>query len=117
MWVGILYLTSDAGVNQVRDAYAKNRSLMRAFAMELLEWWDSRLRETNSEELRLDELDLELLAKAHEDATTAEAAREIGITFSRAKARYENLYKKLDVRTRRQAVEKAIALGLLKGSS
>jgi DNA-binding CsgD family transcriptional regulator len=113
-WVGVLYLPTAESDEYVRELYPKHRSLMRAFALELLEWWDQRLRETRADELRLDELDLELLVRAYENATNEDAAKEIGITFSRVKARYERLYTKLGVTSKREAVEKAIALGLLK---
>ena len=113
-WVGVLYLPSGESDDYVRELHRKHRSLMRAFALELLEWWDERLRDTSAEELRLDQLDLDLLLKAYEDATTEQAAKEIGVTFSRVKARYEKLYAKLGVTSKREAVQKAVSLGLLK---
>ena len=113
-WVGILYLPTNRDDDYVRPVYAKQRNLMRAFALELLEWWDARLRETNVAELELDELDLELLAKAHEDATLEEAAEEIGVPFSRVQTRYKKLYSKLGVNSKRDAAEKAVAMGLIK---
>ena len=87
---------------------------MRAFALELLEWWDAWLRDTSLAELDLDDLDLELLQKAQEQATAEAAARELGITLSRVKWRYDRLNRKLNVAGKRQAVEKAVVLGLIK---
>ncbi len=87
---------------------------MRAFALELLEWWDAKLREAGLEALDLDELDVDLLTKAQEHATAEEAARELGITLSRVKARYERLTRKLEVPNKRSAVQKAVALGLIR---
>jgi hypothetical protein len=113
-WVGILYLPSERDEEYVRAVYAKHRSLMRAFALELLEWWDVRLRETGAADLKLDELDLELLAKALEDATLEEAAAEIGVPVFRIQGRLKKLYMKLGVNSKRDAAEKAAALGLIK---
>lgn len=113
-WVGILYLPSSQDDAYVRAAYARHRSLMRAFALELLEWWDARLRETSTSDLQLDQLDLDLLSKAYEDATLEEAAAEIGVPLFRVQGRLKKLYIKLGVNTKRGAAEKAVALGLIK---
>lgn len=112
--VGVLYLGTGEGVERARQCLARHRPLMRAFAVELLEWWDAKLRRASLEDLELDELDLELLAKASEEATVEEAARELGVTVSRVKSRYERLTRKLDVPNKRTAAEKAAALGLIK---
>jgi GAF domain-containing protein len=114
--IGILYLGTSEGPESARRSLLRHRSLMWAFALELLEWWDAKLREFELEDLALDELDLALLEKAREQATAEEAARELGVTLSRVKSRYERLARKLEVATMRDAVEKAVALGLIKGS-
>jgi len=75
---------------------------------------DAKLREAGLEALDLDELDVDLLTKAQEHATAEEAARELGITLSRVKARYERLTRKLEVPNKRSAVQKAVALGLIR---
>lgn len=114
--IGILYLGTNEGPEHASRSLLRYRSLMRAFALELLEWWDAKLREFELEGLQLDELDLALLKKAQEQATAEEAARELGVTLSRVKSRYERLARKLEVASKRDAVEKAVALGLIKGS-
>src|SRR5215831_5761421 len=112
--VGVLYLGTDQAPAFAHRCLVKHRSLMRAFAMELLEWWDARLLETSVTDLDLDQLDVELLYKAQSNATTEEAAHELGVTVARAKARYLKLYRKLEAPTKRYAVEKAAVLGLIK---
>ena len=112
--IGILYLGTNEGVEHARESFLKHRNLMRAFALELLEWWDAKLRETGLQALDLDALDVDLLTKAQEHATAEEAARELGVTLSRVKARYERLTRKLEVPNKRSAVEKAVALGLIR---
>ncbi len=114
--IGILYLGTSDGPERARDSLRKHRSLMRAFALELLEWWDARLRADGLEVLDLDALDVDLLRKAQEHATAEEAARELGVTLSRVKARYERIERKLEVPNKRSAVEKAVALGLIRGA-
>lgn len=114
--IGILYLGTSEGPERVTESLRKHRSLMRAFALELLEWWDAKLRESGLDDLDLDELDVDLLTKAQEHATAEESARELGITLSRVKARYERITRKLGVENKRNAVDKAVALGLIKGA-
>ena len=112
--IGILYLGTGEGPERVRESFHKHRNLMRAFALELLEWWDARLREAGLEALDLDALDVDLLTKAQEHATAEEASRELGVTLSGVKARYERLTRKLEAPNKRGAVEKAVALGLIR---
>lgn len=114
--VGILYLGTGEGVERARESLHRHRHLMRAFALELLEWWDAKLRGASLESLDLDDLDLDLLVKAQQRATAEEAARELGVTVSRVNARYERLSRKLEVPNKRNAVEKAVALGLIKAA-
>ena len=114
--IGILYLGTSAGPDEAREGLSRHRSLMRAFSIELLEWWDAKLRRASLEDLELDELDVELLVKVGEQATAEEAARELGVTVSRVRSRYERLTRKLDAPNKRTAAEKAAALGLIKPS-
>ncbi len=80
----------------------------------VLYWWDARLSDTSAADLELDELDVELLYKAQNHATVEEAARELGITFTRVKKRYQRLAQKLEAPSKRYAVERALALGVIK---
>ena len=74
--IGILYLGTSEGPERARESFLKHRNLMRAFALELVEWWDAKLREQGREALDLDQLDVDLLRKAQEHATIEEAARD-----------------------------------------
>ena len=112
--IGILYLGTSEGPERAHESFHKHRNLMRAFALELLEWWDAKLREAGLEALDLDELDVDLLTKAQEHATAEEASRELGVTLSCVRGRYERLTRKLEALNKRNAVEKAVALGLIK---
>ncbi|HYS84564.1 MAG TPA: autoinducer binding domain-containing protein [Bradyrhizobium sp.] len=114
--IGILYLGTSEGPEHARASVHKHRSLMRAFGLEMLEWWDAKLRESGLEDLDFDPLDVDLLTKAQEHATSAEAARELGVTLSRVRARYERITRKLEAHNKRNAVEKAVSLGLIKGA-
>ena len=115
--VGVLYLGTDHGPALAHRSFTRHRSLMRAFAMELLEWWDARLRDTSAADLELDDLDVDLLYKAQNHATAEEAARELGITVSRVESRYERLNRKLEAPSKRYAVERAVVLGVIKPTS
>jgi DNA-binding CsgD family transcriptional regulator len=114
IWIGVLYLGTNEDPEHAERSFSQHRNLMRAFALELLEWWDSKLRGDSLEDLELDDLDIDLLCKAQDQATAEEAARELGITVSRVNSRYERLNRKLEVTSKRHAVERALALGLIK---
>lgn len=113
--IGILYLGTSQGLEYARESFLRHRNLMRAFALDLLEWWDAKLRNAGLEALDLDELDVDLLTKAQEHATSEEAAHELGVTVSRVNSRYERLARKLEVPNKRGVAGKAVALGLIKG--
>jgi len=112
--VGVLYLGTSEGPERARESLLRHRHLMRAFALELLEWWDAKLRRDSLDELELDELDLALLAKVQENASREEAARELGVPLPRVKARYERLTRKLHTASKRNAALKAVELGLIR---
>lgn len=113
-WVGLLYLGTDDEQDRAQRSLDTHRNLMRAFGLELLEWFDCRQHDNSVSDLDLDKLDLKLLCKAQERATAAEAARELGITLALAESRYRRLYRKLDVPAKRHAVDKAVELGLIR---
>jgi len=112
--VGILYLGTKEIAGHAERSFGQHRNLMRAFALELLEWWDAKLRNDNLEDLELDELDIDLLYKALAQATAEETAIELGVTLSRVNSRYERINRKLDVSSKRHAVERALELGIIK---
>lgn len=111
--LAVLYLGTDEGPERARQSLTLHRGLMRALALELLEWWSRRLRDMQLAELDLDDFDIELLCKARDRATTQESARELGLTVACVKTRYEKLIRKLESPCKRSAVEKAVALGLI----
>ena len=113
-WVGVLYLVSSAGTDHMQRSLDAHRYLMRAFGMELLEWCDSKLYDNTMSDLDLDSLDIEMLLKAQCHLTAARAASELNITFSLAEWRYKQLLLKLSVASKQRAVEKAVALGIIK---
>lgn len=111
---GVLFLGTERGPRQARESLRLHRNLMRALAMELLEWWHARQFQTGVADLALDTLDIELLNHIRDRATTVEAAANLRITVSCAKKRYERLLKKLNTCSKRNALEKAIAMGVIK---
>lgn len=112
--VGILYLGTDEGPERARQSLITHRNLMRALAMELLEWWDAKQCAISRAEFMLDDLDVELLRKARDHVTAEVAAQELGITSFCVDSRYERLNRKLQASCKRNAVEKAVSLGLIK---
>jgi DNA-binding CsgD family transcriptional regulator len=112
--VGVLYLGTSEEGRVSQESLGQHRNLMRAFSLELLEWWDRKLRQDGLDDLELDDLDVDLLYKALEQATAEEAAKELGVTLSRVNSRYERLNRKLHVFSKRQAVERALELGIIK---
>ena len=111
--VGVLYFGTNAGPDHARRSLDKHRNLMRALALELLEWWNARLCTNGMLEFNLDRLHIDLLCMARDLATTNEAAAKLGLTPFCAKKRYATLNRRLGVPSKRHAVEKAIEFGLI----
>jgi LuxR family transcriptional regulator, maltose regulon positive regulatory protein len=61
----------------------------------------------------LSERELEVLALLAADKSDRQIARELFVAFSTVKIHIKNIYGKLDVRNRTQAVSRAGELGLL----
>ena len=115
--VGVLYFGTDAGPDHARRSLGKHRNLMRALALELLEWWNARLCANGMMEFNLDRIDIDLLCMAREQATTNDAAAKLGLTTFCAKKRYATLTRRLGVPSKRHAVEKAVEIGLITPAS
>ena len=111
--VGVLYLGTSEGLRQAKRSLESHRILMRALAMELLEWWNARRRTLSMIDFNLDQLDIELLRHASRHTTMREAADNLGISLYCTKKRYERLYKKLDAPSQRHAISRAIEAGLI----
>lgn len=111
--VGVLYFGTNAGPDHARRSLDKHRNLMRALALELLEWWNARLCTNGMMEFNLDRLDIDLLCKARDRANSKETAAKLGLTPACVIKRYERLRQKLGVTGKRHAVNKAIEIGLI----
>jgi len=81
----------------------------------VLEDGDSSVTTLAGVELRepLSERELEVLALLAAGKSNREIARELFVALSTVKTHVKNIYGKLDVRNRTQAVSRARALGLL----
>lgn len=111
--VGVLYFGTDAGPDHARRSLVKHRNLMRALALELLEWWNARLCTNGMMEFNLDRIDIELLCNARDRTNSKDAAAKLGLTPACVIKRYERLRRKLGVTGKRHAVFKAIEFGLI----
>ncbi len=60
----------------------------------------------------LSERELQILSLLMRGYTASDAARELVISVNTSKTHIKNIYQKLDVHTRREAIKKAVALGL-----
>lgn len=112
-WSGALFLLTGDVLSSVQRSFDLYRYLMRALALELLEWSDAKYRADLLARYLFDDLDANLLRLAQANKSTGDAAGELGISFSLARWRYEQLQQKFDVHSKRHAVEKAVALGII----
>ena len=111
--VGVLYFGTNAGPEHARRSLDKHRNLMRALALEMLEWWNARLCTNSMMEFNLDRHDIDLLCEARDRSISEEVAAKLGLSATCVEKRYERLKHKLGVPNKRSAVEKAIELGLI----
>ena len=112
--VGVLYLGTPLSPEEAEPQLLAYRTMLRALSLELLEWWQARLKEEELSDINLDDDDVSLLALQREGYTAEEAAHELGLTTSQIHNRYRRINSKLSVASKKQAVERAIDLGFLK---
>lgn len=112
--IGLLYLGSSRPAPKVEPQLLRSKNLLRAVALELYEWWNATIQAEAIYGLRFNELDLQLLRMEYEGLTTAEAARELGLSQSQINNRFRRINAKLKVGSKKFAVEKAIELGVLR---
>jgi DNA-binding CsgD family transcriptional regulator len=112
--VGALYLGSNKEPKDIEPRLLKNRVLLRAIAMELHEWWQAKLMVEALTGLRFDQLDLELLKMAYEGLTTEDAARNLELSRSQVNNRFRKINQKLNVTSKKRAVQAALELGVLR---
>lgn len=112
--VGVLYVGSPLEPQEIEPRLLANRTMLRAVALELLEWWQARLTAEALDDVSLDDQDLALLALQREGYTAEQSAQELGLSTSQVHNRYRRINGKLAVTSKRQAVERALELGLLK---
>jgi DNA-binding NarL/FixJ family response regulator len=73
-----------------------------------------RAREGSSVEASITQREREILALLSEGFTTQQAGRRLGISPRTVEAHVAKLYRRLSVRTRLQAISRAVSLGLIR---
>ena len=95
------------------DGFVAFRVVARAVAMELHEWWISRLGRELIENASLGEADLTLLGFEYNGYGTKEISRRLGLRSAQIDFRFSRISKKLGVPGRAAAARLAAAYGLL----
>ena len=111
--IGVLYLGSELPPDQIEPKLMQNRSLLRAVAMEIFEWWDARIRAEVIASLNVNDVDVALLKLVHEGFTAEEIAKLLNIAKPVIQTKIRHLNEKFEVHSKKQAAEKAIELGIL----
>ena len=111
--IGVLYLGSELPPDQIEPKLMQNRSLLRAVAMEIFEWWDAQIRAEVIASLNVNDVDVALLKLVHEGFTSEEIAKLLDIAKPVIQTKIRHLNEKFEVRSKKQAAEKAIELGIL----
>jgi hypothetical protein len=114
--VGVLYLGSNKSAAEMESRLLASRHLLRVIAMELFEWWEAKYISEAIGGHRFDEIEVELLRLYHEGFNTAAAAAALGLTFSQVNNRFRSINQTLGTRNRKEAVELAFDLGILRES-
>lgn len=111
--VGVLYVGSPLPPEEAEPRLLAHRAMLRAVSLELLEWWQAKLKSYELRDIKLDDDDVSLLALQREGYTAEETAQELGLTTSQVYNRYRRINSKLSVTNKKKAVERAVELGLL----
>jgi DNA-binding CsgD family transcriptional regulator len=111
--VGLLALGSTQAGFFDSDGLARFRIGARAFATELHDWWQARLRRELSE--RLTAAELELLRHEHRGHGSKLIARALDVSPCAIDSRFQRINARLGVANRRAAVRLAVECGLLAG--
>lgn len=110
---GMLCLGSDTPSFIGPAAYLPVKVIGRAIAMELAEWWRSRVADEWRENIGLTQKDLDLLALEKRGISSKGISRRLGISTSAVDSRYKRLNIKLGVPNRKVAATLASLHGLL----
>lgn len=111
--VGVLYVGSPLPPEDVEPHLLQHRVMLRAVSLELLEWWQAKLKANDVRHVKLSSYDLNLLALQRDGYTSEESAQELGLTTSQVNNRYRRINARLCVANKAMAVERAVELGLL----
>lgn len=112
---GLLYIGSSKPPNEAEPVLLRNRNYLRAIAMELFEWMEAKLHAEIIARFQFDKFDIDLLKLERKGFTAEDAAIMLGSTPAIVNHRFLRINEKLDVHHKKDAAEKAVELGILRG--
>lgn len=108
-----LYIGKDNETCEGEPDLMANRALFRVIASELLEWFDSRMRENAIRTLRLTDREFRILGLLRNEYSADQIASELHLAVPTVYSCYKKLNLKFEVTHIRLAVRQATYLGLL----
>lgn len=111
--VGLLCLGSNTPAFFEADGFVTLRTVARGLAMELNEWWITKLRHDVFDDAELSERDLQLLRWEREGLNSKAIGRLLDMQPTSVDSRFQRLNMKLGVPTRRAAAKVAAEYGLI----
>ena len=113
--IGVLYVGSMKPPTQAEPVLMRNRNYLRAIALELFEWTEAKLNAEIIARFQFDSFDIDLLKLERQGFTADDAASMLGSTAAIVNHRFLRINEKLEVRHKKDAAEKAVELGILRG--
>jgi DNA-binding CsgD family transcriptional regulator len=111
--VGVLCLGSSRPGYFEADGFVPLKVVARSVAMELNEWWSTRMGRELVTKSRLTPEDLVLLSHELNGGSTKTIARQLGITATSIDSRFQRINAKLGVENRRAAARLVAEYGLI----
>ena len=112
---GVLYIGSTKPPEEAEQVLMRNCNYLRAIALELFEWMEAKLHVEIIVRLQFDGFDIDPLKLERKGFTAEDAANMLGNTAAIVHHRFLRINEKLDVRHKKDAAEKAVELGILRG--
>lgn len=113
--IGLLYVGCSTPPEQAEPILTRNRNRLRAIAMELFEWTETKLNADSIAHYEFDSIDIELLKLECKGFTAEDAANTLHYSVAVVNHRFLRINEKLEVRHKKDAVKRALELGILRG--
>jgi hypothetical protein len=111
--IGVLYVGSEAAPPEGNATLMKHRVMLRAIAMELLDWWCARIRAEAIEKHQLLDIDLHILTLQKQGFTSTAIAEELHVSSRTIHNKIKRMKEAFQVDSIAAAIKTATIYGLI----